>query len=67
MSAIPESQFSGAMSEDDIEACARALQRQPDPKNLFKAPAWEILVESSKNYWRAKALHGERPPISGAL
>lgn len=67
MSGIPDSQFNGAMSEYDIEECARALQRQPDPKKLFRAPAWEILVESSKNYWRAKALSGERPPISGAL
>lgn len=52
------------MNEHGVEA--RALQRQPDPK-LFWAPAWEFLVESSKYYWRAKALNRERVPISGAL
>lgn len=62
MSAIPESEFNDAMNQHGVEG-ARALQCQPDPKKRFWAPAWEFLVESSTNYWRAKALNGECGPM----
>lgn len=47
------------MSDEEIEARARELQQTtPPPMGLGTPPPWEILVESSREYWRAKVRVG---------
>lgn len=52
------------MTDDEIEQFAQDLQAVPYVKGPRRTPpAWLNLTESSKEYWRAKARAGERPPV----
>lgn len=50
------------MSDEEVEALARTLQAEVYPFGPERpSPPWAVLVEVSKNAWRAKARSGVKP------